>query len=228
MSPPCHINTITYNITVCTESESHIHTSIYVVDTTRRAHSTRQLQVHIHVISKPFQVGERQQQRKLAKLQTCAASLLQPTLESYSLIPLAVSAVTENGTPITLSLVDASCLSEAGPSPQSATPPERPDPTAQTLYRLDSYCVSDEFYHEIAQVRTESSLTCAHCTGCLISHMYTVHSLGDTQTPQIPPHQSSEKGFNTSIPLSNPFEGCYVHLREASTEVLSPLVSHSS
>ena len=65
-----------------------------------------------------------------------------------------MSAVTENGTPITLSLVDAPGPTVAGPSPQSATTPERPDPTARTLYLLDRFCVSDEFYHEIAQVRT--------------------------------------------------------------------------
>ena len=65
-----------------------------------------------------------------------------------------MSAVTDKGTPITLSLVDAPCPSEAGPSSQAASP-SQPDQTARVLYLLDRYGVSDEFYHEMAQVSTE-------------------------------------------------------------------------
>lgn len=51
-------------------------------------------------------------------------------------------------------------------------------------------------------------------------------------TPELPRlhHiKALRKDLNLSvetIPLSHPFEGCYVHLREALTQVLSPLVSN--
>ena len=92
-------------------------------------------------------------------LRTCTASLLQPTLGSYGLTPTVVSALTDKGTPTTLSLVDAPGPSEVGPSSQSASP-SQPQPRARILYLLDWYGVSDEFYHEMAQVRIE--LTHAH------------------------------------------------------------------
>ena len=60
--------------------------------------------IHVHALS---QVGKRQKRRKLAMLGTCTASLLQPILGSYGLTATVVSGVTDKGTPITLSLVDA-------------------------------------------------------------------------------------------------------------------------
>ena len=85
---------------------------------------------------------------------TCTASLLQPTLGSYVLTPTVVNAVTDKGSPITLSQVDVPGPSEAGPPSQAASP-SQPYPTARILYLLDRYRVSDEFYNEMAQVNTE-------------------------------------------------------------------------
>ena len=129
-------------------------------------HVIHDIHVHVHALS---QVGERQKRRKLAMLRTCTASLLQPTLGSYGLTPTVVSAVTDKGTPITLSLVDAPGPSEAGPPSQSASP-SQPQPIARILYLLDRYGVSDEFYHEMAQVRIE--LTHTHVYKCAFMYMY--------------------------------------------------------
>ena len=115
------------------------------------------------------QVGERQKRRKLAKLRTSTASLLQPILGSYGLTPTALSAVTDKGTPVTLSLVDAPGPSEAGPSSQAASPSQF-DPTAQILYLLDRYGVSDEFYHEMAQVSTEIHKLTQYT--CILMHFH--------------------------------------------------------
>ena len=69
-------------------------------------------------------------------------------MESYGLTPTAVTAITDMGTPITINLSDA-----PSPSPLSAAASSHEDNTASTLYLLDRYGVSDEFYHELAQVR---------------------------------------------------------------------------
>lgn len=61
-------------------------------------------------------------------------------------MPTTVTAVTEKGTPITLNLSDS-----PGPSP----PTEAAGDTAriaETLFILDRFGVSDECYHELAQV----------------------------------------------------------------------------
>ena len=144
-------------------------------------------------------VGERQQRGKLVK-QTCTVSLLLPSLRSYGLTPTAVMAITEEGTPITVPLLDAPGPSVPGPSPQSATPPAQ---DVRTLYLLDTsrYGVSDEFFHELAQVMTTLCVlvqykyiystyklyTCVHmytyvCALYMLPH-FTKHCVGDTRTP---------------------------------------------
>lgn len=66
-------------------------------------------------------------------------------MESYGLTATAVTAVSDAGTPITLSLADV-------PADSTANTVEA-DIRARTLYLLDRFGVSDEFYHELAQVR---------------------------------------------------------------------------
>ena len=77
-------------------------------------------------------------------------------MESYGLTPTAVTAITDMGTPISINLSDA-----PGPSPLSAAASSQ-DNTASTLYLLDRYGVSDEFYHELAQVRQLHVPTLVH------------------------------------------------------------------
>ena len=77
-------------------------------------------------------------------------------MASYGLKPTSVMAVTDTGTPVTLPLA-------TGPSssPQPAVVPV--DHSERVLYLLDRYGVSDEFYHELAQVRH-------------IVHVYTIYT----------------------------------------------------
>ena len=118
-------------------------------------------------------VGERQQRGKLVKLQTCTVSLLLPSLRSYGLTPTAAMAVAEEGTPITVPLLDAPGPSVPGPSPQSATPPAQ---DVRTLYLLDTsrYGVSDEFFHELAQVMTIYTL-CLSTVQVYIQYIQIIH-----------------------------------------------------
>ena len=78
-------------------------------------------------------------------MQASTAKFLQPTLASYGLMPKSVMAVTESGASITLPVGD-----DPGPSTQSNVADDR---VARSLYLLDKYGVSDECFHELAQVR---------------------------------------------------------------------------
>ena len=71
-------------------------------------------------------------------MQASTAKFLQPTLGSYGLMPRAVMAITESGASITLPAGD-----DPGPSTQSNVPDDR---VASSLYLLDKYGVSDEFF----------------------------------------------------------------------------------
>ena len=91
-----------------------------------------------------MQVGERRKRRKLADLKKLTHDSLQPSLQTCGLTPTTVSAVTDQGTPVTFEF------------PSSSSPPEAPqepeDKTANILFLLDQFGVSDAFYHELAQV----------------------------------------------------------------------------
>ena len=93
------------------------------------------------------QVGERQRRRKIRALKQYAVNSLQPCMESYGLTATAVTAVSDAGTPITLSLADVP--EQSGDSTANTA---EADIRARTLYLLDRFGVSDEFYHELAQV----------------------------------------------------------------------------
>ena len=71
----------------------------------------------------------------------------------YGLTPTSVMAVTDEGTPVTLSLASGP---SSAPKPAASSP--EVDNSERVLYLLDRYGVSDEFYHKLAQVR------CIHCT----------------------------------------------------------------
>ena len=68
-------------------------------------------------------------------------------METYGLTATTLSAVTDQGTPVTFQFDT--------PPPQVLTPPPPPpDDTAQkVLFLLDQYGVSDAFYHKLAQVK---------------------------------------------------------------------------
>lgn len=68
-------------------------------------------------------------------------------MESHGLRATTVVAETSDGRQLTIPLSD---------SPVTLTEPKRPtaDTASKALYLLDRFAVSDEFYHELAQVNT--------------------------------------------------------------------------
>jgi hypothetical protein len=76
-------------------------------------------------------------------------------LESYGLTLHSVTAVTDKGCSVSLDM-----------SPGTSSAPTPPSDTAQgntrtALFLLDRFAVSDEFYHEFAQVPTKSIYVCS-------------------------------------------------------------------
>ena len=69
-------------------------------------------------------------------------------MSSYGLTPTELSAISADGKQINIHLHNS-------PAPSSSTSGNMStadDRTARTLYLLDRFGVSDEFYHELAQV----------------------------------------------------------------------------
>ena len=83
----------------------------------------------------------------MAQLKSYTKLALEP-LGTYGLTPQTVTATTDQGCSVSFKLSE-------GPSP-SPTPPATIDPeesARNVLFLLDRFGVSDEFYHELAQVR---------------------------------------------------------------------------
>ena len=95
-----------------------------------------------------MQFSKRQKRRKLAQLKGYACATLQPCMESYGVKPTSVTAVTNEGTHLTFQLSE-----ESSTSNEIGAVSVTENKTARTLFLLDKYRVSDEFYHELAQVQ---------------------------------------------------------------------------
>lgn len=101
----------------------------------------------VHCGKKVEEMSKRHQRRKLTEFGSAAESALW-FAESFGLIPESLNVRTSgSGEAISVPLSD---------SMQSSTTPERPKVdeyvALQTLYLLDRFGVSDEFYHELTQV----------------------------------------------------------------------------
>ena len=83
----------------------------------------------------------------MSQIKTYTASTLEPCFSSYGLAPTSLTATTVDGGIVTIPIADS--------PPHTAK-----DATASTLYLLDRFAVSDQFYHEIAQVCTLQFCTC--------------------------------------------------------------------
>ena len=94
-------------------------------------------------------VGVRQQRRKLAHFRDSAETALW-FAESFGLIPEALTVrMMSSNDQLTISLAQSN--KESGDSPGVSTA-VREFTALQTLYLLDRFGVSDEFYHELTQV----------------------------------------------------------------------------
>ena len=74
-------------------------------------------------------------------------------MESYGLTPTTLTAQSSSGVPVTIPLSDGLLP----PSSSTDDHPSTPSDAAHTLYLLDHFGVSDQFYHELAQVETDNT-----------------------------------------------------------------------
>ena len=74
---------------------------------------------------------------------------LEPCMGSHGLAPTVLSAVSAYGNHITIPLTDNPTCSQVE---NQSTAHSTEAVTARTLYLLDRFAVSDQFYHELAQV----------------------------------------------------------------------------
>jgi hypothetical protein len=154
------------------------------------------------------EVGERQRRRKIAQLKSYATVALQP-MESYGLTPQKVTAVTQQGAAVTLELGEGpiqqgdAVTMELGEGPSSSSGPAEPEGNpSNILFLLDRFGVSDEFYHELAQVVKE--------------------------LPRLHHIKQLRKELNSSVNsvrLDPPYNGCYVHIRATVSQALSSPLS---
>ena len=90
----------------------------------------------------------------MSQIKTYTASTLEPCLSSYGLAPTSLTATTVDGGIVTIPIADRP------PHNSSTELHTAKDATASTLYLLDRFAVSDQFYHELAQVCTLQFCTC--------------------------------------------------------------------
>ena len=99
-----------------------------------------------------LQFSDRQRRRKVSQIKTYISGTLEPSMSSYGLVPTTLTATSSDGGIVTIPITDS-------PAPSSSTQSHSAEvATARTLYLLDRFAESDEFYHELAQVFTLNSL----------------------------------------------------------------------
>ena len=127
----------------------------------------------------------------MAELKTYTKLALEP-FESSGLTPLTVTAVTDQGCSVSLEL----CVS---PAPSSSAAAEPEGSTRNVLYLLDRFGVSDEFYHELAQVYTVYHLNSDNSMAVYI-YSYHLYSL----CMNIVPYFTGCKGAPPAAPCQAP------------------------
>ena len=96
----------------------------------------------------------------MSQIKTYISSTLEPCMSSYGLAPTTLTATSTDGCLVTIPIADS-------PAPPSTTENlsmvhSAEAVTACTLYLLDHFAVSDQFYHELAQVFNFKICICAH------------------------------------------------------------------
>ena len=105
----------------------------------------------------------------MSQIKTYISGTLQPSMSSYGLVPTTLTATFSDGDIVTIPITNS-------PAPISSTQsPSAEVATAHTLYLLDRFAVSDEFYHELAQVFTLTVCNSAHnFNKCLYEYRFTL------------------------------------------------------
>ena len=98
--------------------------------------------------------------RKVSQIKSYVSATLKPSLTSYGLTPTALTAVSDSGAPLIIPLSDGPAPSSSTDNPSTALSAEVA--TARTLYLLDRFGVSDQFYHELAQVHVKNVYVHVH------------------------------------------------------------------
>ena len=101
----------------------------------------------------------------MSQIKTYVSATLKPSLTSYGLTPTALIAVSDSGAPIIIPLSDGPAPSSSTDNPSTALSPEVA--TARTLYLLDRFGVSDQFYHKLAQVHVNVKNVYVHVHTCM-------------------------------------------------------------
>ena len=122
----------------------------------------------------PIQVGERQKRRKMAELHVYMSHTLEPC---YGLTPTAVTAVTEQGTSLQLTLSNGPVDDQTESANDDTT---QGDQVARTLYILDRFGISDEAYHALTQVHAKPVQYWLH-KQCACTTIYTLQFI-----PELP------------------------------------------
>ena len=137
-------------------------------------------------------------------------------MKSYGLTPTTVTAVTDKGAPVTLTLSEPSTSGSSPPLPTAEV-----DPAKVALYIMDRFGVSDEAYHELTQVYT--------CNSCVLHKNITYKMQLVPELPRLHRVKDLRKDLNTSvntIRLPAPYNGYYLHVKSAISSALASLVSH--
>ena len=91
-------------------------------------------------------------------IKSYVSATLEPSLTSYGLTPTTLNVVSDSGAPITIPLSNGPAPSSFADNPSTALSAEVA--TARTLYLLDRFGVSGQFYHELAQVHVKINFLC--------------------------------------------------------------------
>ena len=98
------------------------------------------------------------------------------------------------------------------------------DATASTLYLLDRFAVSDQFYHELAQVCTLQFCTCI----CILTFYVYIWIQLHPEIPRLHHVKELRQSLNSDIEIFNlpqPYVGKYMDVRKTITKTLGSLVS---
>lgn len=139
-------------------------------------------------------------------------------MKSFGLTPTGVTAVTDKGSPVTLTLSDA-----PGPSPLTEAAREDPEKRiAETLFLLDKFGISNECYHELAQVTNVTLWSGIEA----FSNSFIFAGIAP-ELPYLHQVKSLRKVLNLGVELTRlpfPITCYYLDVRVLTTTVLSSLV----
>ena len=158
-------------------------------------------------------------------IKSYVSATLEPSLTSYGLTPTTLNVVSDSGAPsgapITIPLSDGPAPSSFADNPSTALSAEVA--TARTLYLLDRFGVSGQFYHELAQVHVK--INCL-CTRPYVRRVIIFRIQLHPEIPRLHHVKGLRQSLNSDIEtlqLPPPYIGNYMHFRQILTKTLDSL-----